>query len=105
MHAAACIPDANSLQDASSALSAYLTSAGTDVQSTPEMYIYILYLYFQFMSYEMHRPDCCNPDLSHGFMLNSWCCNYVITGFVNNYAYIHFYYLGIIMRAIVIIMF
>ena len=50
MHAAARIPDANSLQDASSALSAYLTSAGTNVQSTPEMYTYILYLYFQLMS-------------------------------------------------------
>jgi len=53
----------------------------------------------------MHRPDCCNPNLSHGFMLNSWCCNYVITDFVNNYVFINFYYLGIIMHAIVIIMF
>jgi len=50
MYAAARIPGANSLQDASPPLSAYLTSTGTDVQSTPEMYTYILYLYFQFMS-------------------------------------------------------
>jgi len=54
--------------------------------------------------YEMHRPDCCNPDLSHGFMLNGWFGNYVITDFVNNYV-LFFYYLGIIMYAIVIILY
>jgi len=50
MHAAARIPDANSLQDASSELSAYLTASGTDVESTPKMYTYFLYSYFQFLS-------------------------------------------------------
>jgi len=124
------MPTAAGLQDATSTFSRIPPSAGTDVQSTSESYTYILYLYCQFMSVwnapsRLLKPwpfprfyvkrlmwQLCN----HWFgwqlcmyyffyvMLNSWCCNYVITDFVNNYVCINFF-LGIIMYVIVIILF
>ena len=81
MHTAAGLQDATVwIPDASSAFSRKPPSAGTDVQSTSELYTYILYSWV----YKMHRPDC-NPDLSHGFMLNGQFGNYVITDLVDNY--------------------
>ena len=88
MHTAAGLQDANSrIPDETSAFFRTTPSAGTDVHSTPELYTYILYSWV----YEMNSPDCWNPDLSHGFMLNVKFGNYVITDFVDNYVCIIFF--------------
>jgi len=131
LHTDTCIQDATAwIPDQTSAFSRVLPAAGTDVQSTSELYNYILYLYCQFMGVWNAPPRLLKPWPSTRFyvkrliwqlcnhwfcwqlrmycffhvMLNSWCCNYVITDFVNNYVCITFF-LGIIMYVIVIILF
>jgi len=118
LHTATCIQDATAwIPDASSAFSRIPPSAGTDVQSTSELYTHILYLYCQFMSVwnapsRLLKPwpftrvyvkrliwqlcncwFCWQLYMYYFFhvMLNSWCCNYVITDFVNNYVCITFF--------------
>ena len=96
MHAAATIPDANSLPDASRALfritrKRWSRKYNPLQKCTPTFCISCI---FNSWVYEMHRPDYCNPGLSYCFMLTSWCCNYVTTDFVNNYVCITFLLLG-----------